>query len=258
MATMGLKYMAWAQMATEPAAAIPTYSAGIALGKAVSVNVSMSNAEGELYADDMLAEYVSEFSSAELTAEVDNISLENQAKLYGATYASDEFKLSANDNAPLGGVGGYQVLMVGGVRKYRAWFYPKARASVPDWDGATKGNSISFGTQPIKMKIMAPIFGPWYYVKEFTTEAAAKAYIDTKLGVATWYAVDVQVQGATTGKSATPEGETSVASAGAFEIAITGTPTALYDNGADVKASIAGGKYTLSNVAADHKIAVIF
>jgi hypothetical protein len=245
-------------MATEPATAVPTYNAGLVLGKAVSVNSSISNAEGELYADDMLAEYVSEFSSGELTAEVDNISLENQAKLYGATYADNEFALSPTDSAPHGGVGGYQVLIVEGVRKYRAWFYPKVRASLPDWDGSTKGSSISFGTQPIKMKIMAPAYGPWYYVKEFTTEAAAKAYIDTKLGVATWYTVEVQVQGDGVGKAGAPVGVTYVANAGTFVLTVTGTATALYDNGVESKSSIADGKYTLSNVTAAHKIALIF
>lgn len=258
MASMGLKYLAWAKMATEPAASVPTYDTGEVLGKAVSTNLAITNSEGELYADDMLAEYVSEFASAILTAEADNITLDKQAHMYGATYSDNELQLNASDNAPYGGIGGYQVVMINGVRKYRAWFFAKGRASVPDWSGATKGGSITFGNQPIKMKLMAPNYGPWYYVKEFTTEAAAKAYIDTKLNVATWYSMNVQVQGAGSGEAATPIGVTSVASAGTFELVVTGTPTALYDNGAESKASISGGKYTLSNVAADHEIAVIF
>lgn len=185
MAKMGLKYMVWAEMDQEPASAIPTYKSGAAIvvGKMVSLNVAIQNSEGELYADDLLAEYASEFSSADLTAEVDNISLENQAKLLGANYSTDgEFSASANDNAPYGGVGGYQVLQVGGAKKYRAWFYPKAKASMPDFDGATKGNSISFGTEPIKMKVAAPQYGPWYYAKEFDTEVAAKTYVNGKVG----------------------------------------------------------------------------
>lgn len=186
MAKMGLKYMAWNEIDTETDAAIPTYKAdsGIVVGRMVSINVAISNSEGELYADDMLAEYAAEFSSADLTAEVDNISLENQAKLYGASYdETDGFAANPDDSAPYGGVGGYQVLQINGAKKYRAWFYPKAKAVMPDFDGATKGNSISFGTQPIKMKIAAPKFGPWYRAKEFDTETDAKAYINTKLGL---------------------------------------------------------------------------
>lgn len=258
MAKLGLKYVAWAQMATEPAAAVPTFDTGLVIGKAVSTNLAVKNSEGELYADDKLAEYKSEFSSADLTMEVDNITLENQAKLYGATYADNEMSHSASDVAPYGGIGGYQVLQVNNTAKYRAWFFPKARASVPDWSGNTKGNSISFGTEPMKLKVMAPNYGPWYYVKEFDTEAAAQAYVDTKLGVTTWHAVDVQVNGADEGESVSPVGVTYVANAGTLAITITGTPIALYDNGVESSASISGGAYTLSNVTDAHKIAVIF
>ena len=53
MAKMGMKYYVWAKMKTEPNNARPTYFAGKVMGKMVSVNVTISNSEGELYADDM-------------------------------------------------------------------------------------------------------------------------------------------------------------------------------------------------------------
>ena len=184
MAAIGLKYLGWAKLKTEPDAAIPTYEPGKVMGKMISMNATVNNSEGELYADDMLAEYASEFSSADLSIEVDNIELENQAEMLGATYTEDgEYQAGANDTAPYGGVGGYQVLMVKGVRKFRCWFYAKAKASQPDIDGSTKGDSVSFGTQPIKMKVVKPAFGPWYYAKEFATEEDAKEYINGKLGI---------------------------------------------------------------------------
>ena len=183
MASIGLKYVSWGKMKTEPDNAMPTYESVIELGKAVSANLTITNAEAELYANDMLAEYVAEFVSAELTMEVDNITLENQATLYGSTYADGEMKVSSEDTAPYGGIGGYQVLMVNGVRKYRAWVFPKAKASIPDWTGTTKGQSISFGTQPINLRIAAPKDTVWYYLKEFDTEAAAKAYVDDYIKV---------------------------------------------------------------------------
>lgn len=185
MAQMGLKYMSWAPIATDTETAIPTYTSadGFTVGKTVSLNVAVSNSEGELYADDMLVEYAAEFSSAELTAELDNISLDNLATLLGSTYSEEDgFSAKKDDTAPYGGVGGIQTLMVGGVKKWRAWFYPKAKAQMPDVDGSTKGSSISFATQSLKMKITSPNFGPWYYAKDFTSESEAKTWIDTKLG----------------------------------------------------------------------------
>lgn len=184
MAALGLKYLAWGKMENEPKDAIPTYAKGKVLGKMISMNATVNNSEGELYADDMLAEYASEFTSADLSIEVDNIELEDQAEVLGAKYTEDgEYQAAAGDTAPYGGVGGYQVLMVKGVRKFRCWFYPKAKASQPDMDASTKGNSVSFGTQPIKMKVTSPNFGPWYYAKEFANEEEAKEYIDGKLGI---------------------------------------------------------------------------
>ena len=102
MAAIGLKYFAWSKMATEPTDAVPTYDAGTVLGKAVSTNLTVTNAEGELYADDMLAEYVSEFVSADFSAETDNITLDKQAALYGATYSDGEIQFKPGDTAPYG------------------------------------------------------------------------------------------------------------------------------------------------------------
>lgn len=184
MAAIGLKKLYWGKIASEPEAANPTYQGAKQIGKMVSLNVTINNSEGELYADDMLSEYASEFSSGDLTADVDHIELEDQAALMGATYTEDgEYQAGREDAAPYGGVGGYQVLMVKGVRKYRCWFYPKAKASQPDIDASTKNDSISFGTQPIKMKITMPNYGPWYYAKEFAAEEEADAYIKEKMGI---------------------------------------------------------------------------
>ncbi len=258
MADIGLKYMAGAKMATEPENAMPTYEPGMVIGKMVQINLAVKNAEGKLYADDELAEYVSEFSEADLTAEVDNITLDKQATMYGATYTDDELMHNAEDQAPNMGVGGVQPLRVGSVKKFRTWFFAKARAALPDWKGNTRGDSISFGTQPIKMKITSPNYGAWYRVKEFDSYVAAKAHIDTLLGVGVWHKISVQVNGASTGEGATPIGTGYAAAGGTYELTIAGTPTALYDNGVESQASISGGKYTLSSVAEDHNIAVIF
>ena len=258
MAHIGLKYFAGAKIATEPDDSAPTYETGFVIGKSVSTNLAVTNAEGKLYADDELAEYVNEFSSADLTAEVDNIDLDKQAVLYGADYTDNELGFGADDQAPEMGTGGVQVIRVNGVRKFRTWFLAKCKAAIPDWGGSTRGDSISFGTQPIKMKVTAPKFGKWYRVKQFDTYAAAKAHIDTLLNVGTWYKVNVMANGAGTGESVKQIGTNAVASGGEIVINITGTATALYDNGVDKISDVSGGKYTLSSIAANHDIAVIF
>ena len=148
--------------------------------------------------------------------------------------------------------------MVSGVKKYRAFFYPKVKAKMGDETASTKAGSFELGATPITLTVFKPSFGKWRYVKEFTTEAAAKAYVQTKLSVATWYAVDVMVTGAGVDEAATPEGVTMVADEGAFEIVLTGTVDVLYDNGVESSASIVAGKYTIASVTAAHDIAVVF
>lgn len=255
MAKIGYKRFYWAKMKEEPAAGLPTYEKGLQLGKAVSCNVAVTNAEGELYGDDQLIEYIAEFSSAQLTAQVDNISLENQAKVYGAQFVDDELLHNVNDTPPYGGTGGYQSLIVENVRKYRAWVFTKAKAAIPDEDSTTRGNNISFGTQPINMKLMAPKYGPWKRVKEFETEAAADAYVQTWLNIGEWFKAQIMLMGEGT---ASHNGTVSIAKGEKLEITFGTAPTKLYDNGEDVTSSVSGNKYTLAAMSADHKICAIF
>lgn len=258
MAKIGLAYPAWAPMVSEPTGSIPTYSAGFTLGKAIRADLAIAYAEGQLYADNQLAEDAVEFASGTIELETDNMSIANTGTIYGATVVGDELTSDSGDTAPYGGFGYYQVLMVSGVKKYRAYFYPKVKARMGNDTAATKAGSFVLGVTPITLTVMEPLYGPWRYVKEFTTEAAALAYVDTKLSVAVWHQMNVQQQGNTVAKYCTPLGYIMVANAGTFEISVTGVVSALYDNGVDSKASIAAGKYTLSNVVAAHTIAVIF
>lgn len=259
MAKIGMAYWAIAPIATEPSAAVPTYTAGMELGEAIKADVAITNSEGQLYANDALCEEISEFSSASIAGEVDDVTLAKQAIIYGASIVDGEFGNDVDDTPPYCGTGYTQYLSKGGVKQYRAFFYPKVKAKLPDDSAATKSGSISFGTAPLKLTVFAPLFGKWRYMKDFTTKAAAQAYLDAKLNVATWLNVNVQVQGFVAGtKMATPVGTSMVATGTSFVLNITGTPTALYDNGVDVVASIDAGKYTLANVVAAHNIAVIF
>lgn len=258
MASIGLAYPAWAKITAETSAALPTYASGITLGAAVKADLTITNAAGQLYADNQLSEDVSEFASGAIALETDNLTLPTQAAIFGAALVNDELGFGADDVAPFGGFGYYQVLMINGVKKYRAFYYPKVKAKFETETAATKGSAITFGNAAITMTVVKPKFGKWRYVKEFATEEAAKAYVDSKLSVTEWHEINVQVNGASSGQSAAPEGVTMVAGGGSFSLTVNGAATALYDNGEEKEDSIAGGVYTLENVTAAHSIAVIF
>jgi hypothetical protein len=258
MGKIGMRYPAWAPFATEPTNALPTYGAGFIVAEAVKADLNVEYAEGQQYGDDRLVEDVKEFSSGTIGFETTHLSLPQMGQMYGADMTDDELGQGGDDTPPYGGFGYYQVLLRGNVKTFRAFYYPKLKASMGAESVQTKEKGITISNFPINFTIFQPIFGKWRYVKDFSTEAAAKAYLDTKLNVATWHQINVLVTGAGAGEAAAPTGITMAANATAFVLTITGTVTKLYDNGTDVTASIADGAYTIASVTAAHNIAVIF
>ena len=235
---------------------------GVVLGKLVSANLTVNLASGEMYADDALAEQLSEFSSGTIAMETDDMTDANAAAIYGCKVSSGLVTYNAGDTAPRGCLGYYKVLMRNGVKFFKAFFYPRVRAALGNDNAQTKGSSITFQTSSTTFTVFADDIGDWRQTETFETAAAAKAWIDTKCAISTYYAVNVTCQGAGDGKSVEPLGVSYVGSGKDFTLAIEGyaSITAAYDNGSDVTTTIkqGTGTYTLSAVDADHNIAIIF
>ncbi len=259
MAAFGAKRPVFAPIVTEPDDALPTYGTGAVLGKLAAANLTINLATGELPADDEIAEQLSEFASATLALETDDILESVHGLIFGATVNGNNVKDYKGDTPPLGGLGYYKSLMRNGVRYFKAYYYPKARAALGNDNATTRGTSgITFQTTPTTFTIFAPNYGQWREMELFTDESQAILWVDAKLGRTAAFAVEVQVNGAGASEAATPIGLTMVKSGENFVLTITGTPTALYDNGVDNVAAIADGVYTIAAVAAAHKVAVIF
>ena len=123
MAQFGAKRPRFAPVVDTPAGALPTYDAEkvVTIGKLVKADLSVTNASGELYADDALAEKVDMFASGVLALETDDKTDEVHAAIHGATKdtESGEVTDSDSDNAPRGGVVYYKVIIRNGVRYYK-------------------------------------------------------------------------------------------------------------------------------------------
>ena len=159
-------------------------AAGVVLGKLVAANLTVNLASGELYADDSLAEQLSEFSSGSIAMETDNLADTIASTIYGATVANGVVTYNKNDTPPEGILGYYKVLMINGVKKYRAYVYPRAKASVGNDNAQTRGNSINFQTAQTSFTIFDDSAGNWRKTKELDSEAAAIAWIDSECSVA--------------------------------------------------------------------------
>lgn len=185
MAAFGAKYIKYAQIKAEAENALPTYEATKAkvIGLLVKADFSPTYASGELYADDKLAEKQEEFISGTIAVELDELEDDTAALIYGNTLSeTDERVDNSKDNAPYGGLGYIKTLLKNGVKFYRAYYYPKVRAVIGNDSANTKSNSITFATAPTSFTVYEANNGDWRQTKKFDTEAAAKAWIDSKLG----------------------------------------------------------------------------
>lgn len=186
MAQFGAKRPRFAPVATTPDGALPTYNfeSVVTIGKLVAANLTVTNASGELYGDDALAEKIDMFASGSLELQTDDKTAEVHAALHGATLdeGKEELTDSDSDVAPRGGLAYYKVLIRNGVRVYQGVFHPLVNAILGNDSAATKGSSITFGTSTTTFTVFRCNSGAWRIRKEFSSEADVIAWCDEKLG----------------------------------------------------------------------------
>ena len=231
---------------------------GIVLGKLVAANLTVNMASGEIYADDELAEQVSEFSSGNLAMETDDLTDENAQVVYGCQVRDGEVIYNTDDKAPRGCLAYFKSLMRGGVKFYKGFFYPRARAALGNDSATTKGANITFTTAQTAFTIMSDDAGDWRKTKTFTDSDSAAAWCEQMTKVASYHVVRVTAQGVDAKTKVDKIGEFYVPHGTAFVLGVKGTAAALYDNGEDKKTSVSGQKYNLAAVTEDHEIAVIY
>lgn len=159
-----------------------TYGAGIKPGKAVSCNVSISNNDAKLYADDSLAESDTSFQSGTVSIELDNADVTTQATLLGHAISGEEMVRKATDTAPYVGLGRIVTKMVGGEYEYKVEFLSKVKFSEPSQEDTTKGESVEFGTTTLEGIVSTLADGTWSKSQTFETMADARTYLNGLFG----------------------------------------------------------------------------
>ena len=259
MASFGAKSPLAAIVSTESDSALPTYEPGFTIGKLNKCVITPNYAEGQLDADNTTAEYLNEITDEDIALDVDTLIIANSVRMYGAKLDGNDVVYAKSDVAPYMGYGFYHSEMRNGVVSHIGHFFPKVKASRSARTFDTRGKSISFGVTSIPMKVNYTNTGKIEFESEpFATEEAAYGWVASKLNVSSYFKINTQVQGGSSTKKVDKTGLVFVAAGSAFTLTITGTPTALYDNGADKVSSIANGVYTLASVSADHELTVIF
>lgn len=186
MALYGASSPYFAKIKTEPEEALPTYESGVKIAKLISSADNPTYATGTLYADDGKAEEAQEFVSADIEVSLDDVELAIKALIFGATASSDsngELTYKGTDNAPYGGYAFYARKMVNNAIKYLGVYYPKVKASMGGVTYTTKGENITFSPTAVTFKANQAKGYEWKIESEFDTEAAAIAWIKTKLNI---------------------------------------------------------------------------
>ena len=131
-----------------------SYTDKTKVGDTMAVNMELKFAEGRLYAEGKLAEYLKEATGGTISMAVKYILEAAQKMMYGATEssrtASDKqikgLRFSSKDVANYVGVSLYAPDKIDGVTKYTTMFAAKALFGPPAYSFATKGQNIEFKT----------------------------------------------------------------------------------------------------------------
>ena len=183
---IGMRRSYFGKIATEPVGTHPTYSAPISMGEGVKCELSVTTASASIYGDDVDLLDIEEFVSAQADVETACDDLDVNAELFGHTIASDEEESTVDDASAIGAYAYIQHL----IKKdkshvYRGVFFYKCSVmpSAEKMNDATKSDSIDPKMSPVSFKVLPDNTGAWRARKEFTTEASAVAWIESKFGV---------------------------------------------------------------------------
>lgn len=156
------------------------------VGDAMSAQLDLRFAEGRLYAESKLAEYIKLATGGTISLAVKYIKKAAQAMLYGCTTdtSKENIKFSAKDVANYVGVGFYAPDKVDGVTKYTCVWVPKALFGPPSMAYQTKGENIKFNTPTTTGEFLADDSENELLLETETVDSAADAvtWIKGKLG----------------------------------------------------------------------------
>lgn len=135
-------------------AGVISYGEAIPAGDAMAANLELKYAEGRLYAESTLAEYMKKALGGSISIGVKYIPAAAQQLMYGTTTKSrtvgsksiEGLKTTARDEAKYVGVSFYAPDMIDGVPKYTCVFVSRALFGPPSMIYQTLGESITFQT----------------------------------------------------------------------------------------------------------------
>lgn len=185
MPAFDLRYLQVAEYKEKPDGSTE-YGDPVSMGDAMTVALSMRFAEGRVYAESVLAEYLKKATGGTATAGAKYIPIAAQKLMYGAyekqrTVSSSPIKSLTFGKKSTGKYVGWSFYlpdMIDGVEKFTSVFARKVLFGPPDINGQTLGETIAFNTPTTTGEFLADKLGELLEVAIVDTETLAKAWCD--------------------------------------------------------------------------------
>lgn len=186
MPAFDLRYLQVAKYTKGADGASVTYGEKTPMGDAMTVNLEMRFAEGRLYAESALAEYMKKATGGTATAGVKYIPLAAQKLMFNAyekqrTVGSSPVKSVTFGKKSTGQYVGWSFYapdMIDGEEKFTAVFVRKVLFGPPSNVFQTMGDNITFQTPTTTGEFLVDDLGDLLEVATLDTEAEAKAWCD--------------------------------------------------------------------------------
>ena len=189
---IGVLKPTYAPIAAEQDSAAITYGTGKTFARAIEIDVSYKSGDTVLYCDDNIGEVDNSVTSADVSANVDDVPQDDQvamlSKVKSGTTGDEVYSVVAA-SSPYVGFGYVSVKRQpgGGVKYQGNWFY-KVQFSLPDENNKTKGEKIEFQTPTLKGKALmvnidATGVAKLKAEKLLSTLAAAFAWLQTMANI---------------------------------------------------------------------------
>ena len=195
MAFVGMQHVVAAKITAKPDNAMPTYSAGMVIGKAIQAELSITRNSNPLYADDVVAEDDNSITAMSVSIGMDDFSEEAQAYLgllkeVSGSGTDDKTYYETSGSADSAGLGYMRVRRKGGITTYQGVWVLDVLFGVESENSQTKGESIEWQTPTVTGKAAAhmittvdpsePVFR---MKKNFPTAAACIDWLDEQAGI---------------------------------------------------------------------------
>lgn len=195
MPQIGLRHPCIAPITAETTGSMPTYGAGMVIGTAVSADLQWTKQDNNFYSDDHITENDNSVTKGTMRFGLAHLLLQYGVTLFGVNKVAgqngnpDEY-IETGAPAPYVGFGYIRVLRINNQNVFRACLLIKTQFGLPNETGNTKGENITWQNPTIE----GTVFGTYIDSSgeasfrrqaEFTSYAAAEAWLHSKLNITT-------------------------------------------------------------------------